>query len=89
MDLIGARKVQPSEAVAHGTDNHTAPINKIPVSVMPTGILFILFCKYYNLGRCLCDALFPTARGTFDFYAFQVIHHSKDLTTTLIYALGF
>ena len=42
MDLIGARIVQPPEAVAHGTDNHTAPNKRIPVSVMPTGIYFIL-----------------------------------------------
>ena len=90
MDLIGARIVQPPEAVAHGTDNHTAPTCKrIPVSVTPTGILFILFCEYYNLGRCLCDSLFLTARGTLDFYAFQVIHNSEYLSATLIDALGF
>ena len=75
MDLIGARKVQPPEAVAHGTDNHTADM-KIPVSVMPTGIYFILFCKYYNLWCCLCHTLFSTARGAFDFYTFQIIHNS-------------
>ena len=91
MDLIGARIVQPPEAVAHGTDNHTAPtFKRIPVSVNAYGdFVFILFCKYYNLGRCLCNALFPTARGTLDFYAFQVIHNSEDLSATLIYALRF
>ena len=30
MYSIGARKVQPPEAVAHGTDNHTASIYKNP-----------------------------------------------------------
>lgn len=90
MYLIGVRIVLPPEAVAHGTDNHTAPIFKrIPVSVMPTGICFILFCKYYNLWRCLCDALFPTARGTLDFYAFQVVHNSEDMSATLVDALWF
>lgn len=38
MDLIGARIVQAPEALAHGTDNHTAPIYKrIPVSVNAYG----------------------------------------------------
>ena len=90
MDLIGVRIVQPPEAVAHGTDNHTAQICKIiPVSVMPTGIYFILFCKYYNLGRYLCYALFFAATWTFDFYSFQVIHNSKDLSATLVDASRF
>lgn len=88
MDLIGARKVQPPEAVAHGTDNHTAS-NKNPRKRNAYGDLFILFCEYYNLWRCLCNALLPTARGTLDFYAFQVIHNSEDLTATVIDALGF
>ena len=71
MDLIGVRIVQPSEAVAHGTDNHTAPTCKNnPRMRNAYGDLFVLFCKYYNLGRCLCNALFPTARGTLDFYTF-------------------
>lgn len=86
MDLIGARIVQPSEAVAHGTDNHTTPIYK-PRKRKPTG--FILFCKYYNLWRYLCHALFFTARGTLDFYAFQVIHNSEDLSATVVDTLGF
>ena len=89
MDLIGARIVQAPEALAHGTDNHTASNKRIPVSVMPTGIYFILFCEYDNLWRCLCYALFFAATGTFDFYAFQVIHNSKDLSATLIYASWF
>ena len=89
MDSIGARKVQPPEAVAHGTDNHIAPIYKIPVGITLTGICFILFCKYYNLWRCLCDSLFSTARGAFDFYSFQIVHYSKDLSATLIYSLRF
>lgn len=50
MDLIGARIVQPPEAVAHGTDIHTAPIYaKNPRKRNAYGDLFILFCKYYNL----------------------------------------
>ena len=89
MDLIGARIVQPPEAVAHGTDNHTAPTKSIPVSVMPTGIYFILFCKYYNLWRCLCYALFFPATWTFDFYAFQIFHNSEDLSATLIQSSRF
>ena len=84
------RIVQPPEAVAHGTDNHTAPkYKRIPVSITPTGILFVLFCKYYNLGRYLCDTLFFATGGTLDFYAFQVIHNSEDLSATLIDTLGF
>ena len=90
MDLIGARIVQPPEAVAHGTDNHTAPTCKrIPVSILPTGIYFILFCEYYNLGRCLCDTLLFATGGASNLNTFQIIHNSKNLTATLINALGF
>ena len=42
MDLIGARIVQTPEAVAHGTDNHTAPTQKNPRKHYAYGDLFYL-----------------------------------------------
>ena len=86
MDLIGAHIVQPSEAVVHGTDSHRAPTyKKDPRKHNAYGDLFILFCKYDNLWYCLCHTLFLTARGTLDFYAFQVFHNGEDLSATLVY----
>ena len=42
MDLIGARKVQPPEAVAHGTDSHIATIYKNPCRHYAYGDFYIV-----------------------------------------------
>lgn len=42
MDLIGARIVQPPEAVAHGTDSHTVP-NKSSLVLLGSFFLYLFY----------------------------------------------